>query len=192
MQAIILRAIAFKERDLILQILSNELGKISVFAPRQRSSGKQGQSRLEVFDSGKIELGPRHGELYTLKHFKPISSFPHIRDSLNKLTLGSFICEATSLILADENESDSALYHELEHALHEISSVGDLKLALRVSQAYLLSLLTHSGLVEAEKYNMASLNTLQKLIGIAEQHAEHRFQSRTGLEQVFKLLKATA
>jgi DNA repair protein RecO len=188
-QGIVLRTTAYRDKDSIIQILTNELGKISVFGRRNKTSRKQSASAIEPLDWGSIELTDKKGDLYELKFFKPLSSFPQIRNSLSKLSLASFCCECSDFLTTEENPDDLSIFNELLTVLKALVISKELKAELKASFIYTKFLLQHSGILAENSFNKASLKSFQQMIDLIQAHSERKLKTRDALNLLFKELK---
>lgn len=65
---LILRKIEYAESDLVVQVLTDTLGQISVMARSARASKRRFSGGIEAFHGLRLQIEePRHGELYRLR-----------------------------------------------------------------------------------------------------------------------------
>ncbi len=188
MHGIILRAYPSGDSDLVLRVLTEERGKISVFARAARRSKKRFNAIPEPLDLGRFELSPARGDLYGLKSYFPQTSFPDLRNSLNKLSLASFVCESCDALLV-EDDSHKSFYEALKEHLRLIDQSPNLRETFRHAYACVEDLLGYTGYLSLEEREVPSWNQLVKKIKLIEEISEKQLLSKTILPDILKELK---
>lgn len=123
-QVFMLRAVPYGERDVIVTLLSRELGRVSAMAKNARTS-KRFSGGLELFRRADAILEVRPGrEMHLFLEMQIERSWPKIEASYEKITLGSY---ATELLreLAREEQPGEELFELLERFYDELSAADD-------------------------------------------------------------------
>jgi DNA repair protein RecO (recombination protein O) len=83
--ALLLRAVDYRDADRILTLFSAERGKLSAIARGAKSSRRRFAGALEPYTLIKVELEPGKGELFTLKHAEIVRVFPALLGDLTRM-----------------------------------------------------------------------------------------------------------
>lgn len=192
LEGTVIRSYPSGDSDLVIRILTRELGKIAVFAARARSSGKRRGTSLEVFDTGVFTIRERRGGLASLNNFKPTQSWRDLRENLNKLGVASVICESFDILIREE-QSHSAengdLYEILNLGMTAVNEAGELKEILKAGYVTLSSLLAVTGYQDSSKVAVPSAKNLLLLIDHLERCAEKQLLSKGALQSSLAELK---
>jgi len=183
-EAIVLRTYASGDKDLVVRVLSPTLGKISLFAKSNRGGRRHGVL-LEPLDRGVFDLNTRKGDLYTFRSFKPSSSSPLIRSSLNKLALATCLCETLDALLPEDSGSDDTLYPTLINALEELSQAKNLANELKIAFIFLHQTLSFSGFVDISNIS-PSLKNFLALLNKIEVASEKKLLSKSAVLDALK------
>lgn len=100
-QGIILRAVKYKENDLILTIFSRKLGKISAIAKGARRSKSPLISSCQVFAYSNFTLKKR-GDMYTVNQSEIIKTFYEISYDLDIFSYATYIMQLIDYNLEQE------------------------------------------------------------------------------------------
>jgi DNA repair protein RecO (recombination protein O) len=87
--ALVLRAVDYREADRILTLFTQELGKVSAIARGARSSKRRFAGALEPYAVVRVELEGGKGELMTLKGAKLERVFPAILADLGRMEVAA-------------------------------------------------------------------------------------------------------
>jgi len=126
--AIVLRHGAYGESDLIVSLLTSELGVLRGYARGARKSIKRFGSALEPFSQIEIRWQPGRGELLTLLDADLIASRQGLRRSLTNLALAGYAVEVFEMLL-QAGEEQPELYLLLQGYLDYLAAQGDPALA---------------------------------------------------------------
>ena len=91
-KGLILRETAYKEADVMLTVLTECAGKLSVVARGAKRKGSRVSAAIQLFAYSEFTLYENGGR-YTLNEAEPIELFYGIRDDLIKLSLASYFSE---------------------------------------------------------------------------------------------------
>jgi DNA repair protein RecO (recombination protein O) len=123
-QVFVLRAVPYGERDVIVTLLSRELGRVSAMAKNARTS-KRFAGGLELFRRAEAILEVRAGrEMHLFLEMKVERSWPRIESSYEKITVGAY---ATELLreLAREGQPGEELFSLLERFYDTLEGCED-------------------------------------------------------------------
>lgn len=186
--AIVLRARPYRDSDLMAQLLTPTLGKISVIGRHARGSKRRFPSSLDLFDRGTARIArDRKGGL-SIKEFTPSHSLIRLRGDLDKLTLASLLCESFDLVLQEDSGSGQAqLFEVLDLALNAIEEAGDLRTSLRASVVALHSLVGREGIADLSTHTPGS-RMLKSILDAIEDFTERRLLTRSAVASLVERL----
>lgn len=188
--AIVLRARPFRDSDLMAQLLTPTMGKVSVIGRHARGSKKRFPSSLDLFDRGVARLSREKNGALSVKEFTPSHSLVKLRANLDKLTLASLLCESFDLVLQENTGEDSSeVFEILDLSLNAIDEASDLRTALRATLVALVSLCKREGLVDLSAHPPGT-RTLNASLDAIERFSEKRLMTRSALEPVIKAIGA--
>lgn len=137
--ALMLRAVDYREYDKILTLLTAEYGKISVAIRGVKKAGAKLKFAAQPFCFAEYILAKR-GDKYTVTQVSEAESFYELRTDINKFYCACAVCEA-ACALTYEGDDCSALFYLSIDALTRMCG-GDESLALI---KFMLSALGESG-----------------------------------------------
>jgi len=164
----------YGESDLIVTILTPEIGKIRCMGRHARNSRKRFASGLDIFDQGRFVISGGRGDLLNLKSASPSPSFLRIREDLDKLTCASLVCEVLNRLPSEhQDQKNQQSFFELIHlSLEAINEAVSTKGALKAVCICLANICKEHGIgrplseVEAgSKLLRQMMNTLEDLTG---------------------------
>lgn len=122
LKGIIVATFPYSEADLILRIITRDLGKVSAIAKHVRKSKARFSGSLDLFDRGVFSLSKGRGSLSVVSSFSREPSFQELRNNLTRFALASVLTESFDLLVV-ENIPDARLYYEaLEDGLSCLDS----------------------------------------------------------------------
>jgi DNA repair protein RecO (recombination protein O) len=83
--ALLLRAVDYRDADRVVTFFTHELGMVSAIARGARASKKRFGGLLEPYLVVRVELEPSRGELMTLRRAEPVRAFPGILSELARM-----------------------------------------------------------------------------------------------------------
>ena len=145
--ALLLRAVDYRDADRIVTLLTRDSGKRSAVARGARRSRKRFGGGLEPCCVVRVELGPSRGELWTLSRAAPLRVFPALVADLRKIALAGaclgFVREVTVV-----GEPVPALFDAIVRLFERLSE-GPASGALLVAfEAHALGALGHAPLLD--------------------------------------------
>jgi recombinational DNA repair protein (RecF pathway) len=184
--ALVLRVVPYRDSDLMAHILTPSLGKLSVIARHARGSRKRFPSSLDLFDRGSARLTLEKSGAVGIKEFGPSHSLKRVRDSLDKLTLASLMCEAFDLILQEDggDASSPEFFEILDLSLNALDEANGAKECLRATYIALTSLTQRAGIVDLSRTPPSS-KALVHLMGAIEAFCERPLMTRSTLDALF-------
>jgi recombinational DNA repair protein (RecF pathway) len=179
--AIVLRARPYRDSDLMAQVLTPTLGKISVIGRHARGSKRRFPSSLDLFDRGTARIARERKGGLSIKEFTPSHSLIKLRDDLDKLTLASLLCESFDLVIQEDSGCGHAqLFEVLDLALNAIEEAPDLRTSLRATVVALQSLVSHEGIADLSAYAPGS-RMLNGVLDAIEHFTERRLLTRSSV-----------
>ncbi len=116
MQAIVVNTVDYGDADRIVHLLTAEQGRVSAMARGARKSRRRFVGALELGNRLDVELKKGRGDLFTLIRADLDHGRPHLRKSLEGITLGAYLCEFGGG-LARSDHAEPRLYGLLDVAL---------------------------------------------------------------------------
>ncbi|MBF0474968.1 MAG: DNA repair protein RecO [Deltaproteobacteria bacterium] len=132
---IIIRSVLYGESDLILTILTPDMGKIPAIAKGAKRSKKRFPGGLNILYHGSMQLAPgkKSDNLYRLDGFDVAGTFSEIQCDYHKVTVASFMLELTEALTV-EGDSCRKSYGLLLEALTAVEDCADLSKTLIMFQ----------------------------------------------------------
>lgn len=190
--AIVLRARPFRDSDLMAQILTPSMGKVSVIGRHARGSKKRFPSSLDLFDRGTARLAREKNGALCVKEFTPAHSLMKMRTNLDKLTLASLLCESFDLVLQENTGEDSSdIFEVLDLALNAIDEADEIRVALRATVVALTSLTKREGIIDLSSLTTGS-RALNANLDAIERFSEKRLMTRSALAQMIERASKSA
>lgn len=186
--AIVLRARPYRDSDLLAQLLTPTLGKISVIGRHARGSKKRFPSSLDIFDRGTARIGKDRSGALSVREFTPSHSLVKLRHDLDKLTLASLLCECFDVLTQENAEpAGSALFELLDLSLNAIEEAEELRPCLRATCVALSSLLRIEGLADINS-NIPGSKMLNTILNKIEHFSERHLLTRTSVLAIINRL----
>jgi DNA repair protein RecO len=186
--AIVLRARPYRDHDLMAQILTPTLGKISAIGRHARGSKKRFPSSLDIFDRGTARIGRERKGALCIKEFTPAHSLTKLRGDLDKLTLASLLCESFDLVVQEHSgDTYPKLFEVLDLALNAIEEAPDVRQALRATLVALNSLVSLEGIADLSAQTPGS-RMLNCALNAIENFAERQLLTRSSVTGIIARL----
>ena len=119
--AVVLRSWKLGESDRIVSLMTQSNGKIRCVAKGARKTKSRFGSRVEPTNHLEVQLYRGKGDLDTLTQVETIDRFPSLREDLELFARASSMLEAVDFV-AQERESNQALYTMLARAIHTVAN----------------------------------------------------------------------
>ena len=117
---VVIRARQTGDHDVLLTILTAEMGRISVLSKGSKSLKGEQRAISQLFTHANFEVYQK-GDLYILKGGTPLHTFYQISDDVVSYSLASYLC-SLAYELTDEGEAAGAMTRLLLNALYSISN----------------------------------------------------------------------
>jgi DNA repair protein RecO (recombination protein O) len=137
--ALMLRAIDYRENDKILTLLTAETGKITAGIKGVKKSGAKLKFAAQPFCFAEYILS-KTGERYTVIQASEIESFYDLRTDINKFYAASAVCEG-ALAATYEGEDSGRIFYECIHAITDMCNNDESDALIK----FLLNLLSICG-----------------------------------------------
>jgi len=180
---IVLRAIPSGDSDLIVHIVSPENGRLTAVAPRMRKANQRSGVRLDGFDLGTFELKRGRSNLPTIGLFIPQSSWPEIRENLDRITATSCICESILMLLPEGSISDDGLFEITIDSIQKLCKTSEIREILAILLQSLEKILTSTGYMQ-EFSSKGGAKRLAYLLSAIEEVGESRLVTKSAVEQI--------
>ena len=102
-RALVLRQVDYGEADRIVSLLTADRGRVETRIPQARRSRKR-FGGLDLFVLAEVRFSPRKGAP-RLEEARPLRSFTHIRDDLERLALAAYAAELLLQASAEDHHS---------------------------------------------------------------------------------------
>lgn len=125
-RGIVLATTPVRDADLIITVLSPDLGKISCVVRGARGSKKRFLGGFDLFDAGNFKLTRSATEesLYNLSAVRDREPWPLLRQDLDKFSFAIYCLEITAGLAADGDSAAGELYAPLYTSLRMINRAG--------------------------------------------------------------------
>lgn len=109
-EGIVVREVKYGDNGRILTLITKDLGKISVSAPRSRSNKSGLLVAAQLFSFSHFTLF-KSGEksLYQINEASVIEPFHLLRESLDRMAYASYFCEVARMIVQENNPEPNQL-----------------------------------------------------------------------------------
>ncbi len=147
-EAIVIKAINFRDADKIITFFSRDYGKIQGIAKgirkiRTKYSGKLDLfNRVNVIFFQKIENPQQNQPLLRITQVDVVEVFPQLKDDFNKIIGASYIAEFLHRVFEDHDASHAPVYALVCHALRTLAASQNIRVIL---PAFEVKLLAHLG-----------------------------------------------
>ena len=136
--AVVVRTRALRESDLVVVLVTPNLGKVSCIARGARKSRKRFAGGLPVGAVGEARVAPGRGSLWVLEGFVPQRDHGHLGRDLELFAYVAYLCELADE-LSVEHERDATLFAILVEAIELCTSAGCDPARLRAFELRLLA-----------------------------------------------------
>ncbi len=188
-EGIVIRLYPSAEADLVLRVITREVGKISLLARSARKSKKRFRNPLDLLDHGSFEVRPGKGSLLLVESFTPAPSLRQLREDLNKITAASVLCDCCDLLIHEAAEDTGEIFSTMTLALEAIDRSTSVRETLKALYFAVAHILNVSGYGTAQSEGAPSVNKLRKLLSFVEECAERKLESKSALSLVTDALK---
>ena len=136
-RAIVLRAVPYRDADLILTLYTRERGRLSALARSARKSKRRFGSALQLFTISQLELRSRGGELWTMTNAEPVVSYAQLALDMASYAHASYGTELVRELTAAE-QVEPGLFELIVALYDELEQRGPLPMVLRAFELALL------------------------------------------------------
>jgi DNA repair protein RecO (recombination protein O) len=145
LNVIILKQSDYREKDVLLSVLSREYGKISFTAAGARKITSRNSASLLPYTSARFLFDYHPGRtMFHLRTAETISLRRHLHEDLNASAAAAVLCEcADALLLPGEQSASAQMYDLLEKGLDRLDHGDDMTSVLAL---YLADVLRISGM----------------------------------------------
>ncbi len=119
-RGVVTRSVQYKEKDMIITVLTAEEGLITVYCHGAKSNKSRFLTSVRLFCYSDFVL-TKKGDFYYLKEADYIEAFFNIVNSMDKLFLGQYFLEAVNEVCV-EGEDQSKILRLLLNSLYALSS----------------------------------------------------------------------
>ena len=181
---IVIRTYPCGEADLVVRLMTKGRGKLALYAKSARKSQKRFGSGVDLFDSGSFKYSIREStpdSLGMIEEYIPAPRFRALRDSFEKLSVASLLCECCDLLTPEQGHAEDEIFEALQLGLRAIEEAEDLKEALRGCYLAIYGMASSAGVVVLEEAPAPSRNSLLKLISTVSRYAERPVMTKSSV-----------
>lgn len=178
-KALIIKAVPYSDKDMIVHLLGEGSGKLAVFARGCRGSKKRFPGGVDPTTFVKVELKKGKGNLPSLLGTENLFHLNNLNSSLNRISASFLLCECIDLLVAEHQVVDG-LFASAVNSMIELDDKA--KTPLASLQNGLKDLLRITGFL-----NPTESLSLEKLIQRIEYTAGRGLNSK---ETVLKSLSS--
>ena len=182
----------YLDSDLILRVVCQGEGKVSLLAKYARKSSKRFGVQLDIFDCGKIEAEAGRGSLMILKSFIPLQSFGNLRMSLEKMTAASVVCECFDFLLHEDVPDEVDIYELLRLSLTGIDQEQTPAAIAAIAFETIVRLLSASGFGARSEFEPRGTKAFERALTRVEEVANRGLKSKGHLGILLGQLKPQA
>lgn len=186
-EGIILRTYPYRDRDLIVRVLSDQGVKRGCLANSART--KRFGTPLDVFDHGIFEVRAGRGQLLTISSFRAQQGFAQIRSDLDAFCTALTFVECVDHMLLEDGPESPESYALLLATLDQFCGISDVGHALRTLYLSIHSLLVIAGYGDPSPAP-PSTSALSALLEKFENTTERELQSKGSLKMTISSLGA--
>ncbi len=140
-EAIILKQQDYRERDVLLTVLSKEYGKLSFVANGARKITSKNASRIFPYSVVKIYFDYMPGKtMFRLRTSEMVAMHRHIHEDLLKSAAGALMCEMIDALTMSQQGQLLAEYTLLQQGLAQLDANNDVETILSLYIADILNL----------------------------------------------------
>lgn len=121
--AIVLDRVPYRERDIVLTLLTRDVGIVSALAPSARGSLRRFGAAIDLLVVSSVCIRPRRGGLASLLSAEPVRQFPGAYESLDRLEAAQACIQLARDLLRDAPASASTFDH-VAGALKRVEEAG--------------------------------------------------------------------
>ncbi|MDR2337529.1 MAG: recombination protein O N-terminal domain-containing protein [Deltaproteobacteria bacterium] len=121
--AIIINKFALKEADLILTLLSRDLGKLKAVSYGARVASRRSAGSPDLLECAVFELSPPRpsSELYVIRNISKKIIWHTLREDITRFTLSTFCLEICNLFSFEGEVETAKFFNPLYHTLNNIN-----------------------------------------------------------------------
>ncbi len=133
-EGIVLKQFDYRENDLMISVLTNQFGKLSLVARGAKKVTSKNAVTCTPYVVAEYIIDYKEEKtMYTLKNGNLIESNRHLRENLDKMNIAAVLCELTELLIPqgvwDEDMIEDS-YQLLKFCLKELNKEGSSLLPL--------------------------------------------------------------
>ena len=187
---IILNITPYSESDLVVRAMTKTHGKLSFMARHAKKSKKRFGGNLDIFQRAYFQFGSIGSGLVSLSSCNPQPSFWGIRESLEKISCASLICESLDALIPNGAGHPEVFYNVLELSLEALHQAKSNRETLRACYLGLSGMLSEAGFLDNTHVKTPSAKALMDLVKQLENSSERTFKSLPSVVQAINSLKA--
>ncbi len=187
-EGIILKIHETTNNAYILKVITEDYSLLTIYAPHAKNSKKR-YGQLDLFDWGIFTIKDNQQGIYRLQEFSAKSSFPAVRDSLDKIIVVSCVAEILEQTTPENDPSSLPSFKTFKEYLLSLEHLSELREILKSTHLCLVELLVDSGIIDSEQLAIPSSKNLIKLIQATEHYLGRQLRLRLEIEKLIKSLK---
>ncbi len=187
-EGIILKIHQTTNNALILKVITADYSLLTVYAPYAKNSKKR-YGQLDLFDWGLFTIKENQLGLYGLHEFSAKSSFPGVRNSLDKIIVVSCVAEILEQIIPENDPSSLPSFITVKDYLLSLERLTELTEILKLTHLCLLELLVDAGIVEREELATPNGKNLIRMIMETERYLGKQLKLKFEIEKLIQELK---
>ena len=147
-RGIVLSKTPLRESDLIIRVLTERYGKLSLLARGAKNSKRRFSGALDLFDSALFEFGPlkRSQDLFLLHSASQTASWTKITKEMKRFCFAALALELCDCVSVEGDRDQAQLYNSLLQALDRLNVAQSRTECLFSFVSFNISLLAFSGI----------------------------------------------
>lgn len=188
-EGIILVTYPSRESDLVLKVLTLNMGKLTLYARAAKKSKKRFGTSIDHFEHLNLEYEEQgRSTMLTLKESSTVCSYPKLREDLGRLVCASLLCEVMERIIPENSPEPETIFYLLKSAFEEFEESSEYKQTLRICYEKLYLILMFAGLIDKEP-ETPSARKLFLLIELVEEQIQAHLKSKQSVYEIINSLK---
>lgn len=188
-EGIILRLTPFRERDMMVSLLSQHSGKESLLWRSARNK-QDGSLPLDLGDIARFEVSRAVSGPAILSKIISIQSPHSARTNFDSMALLSLLIEICDQTIPEHLPDSTEIFELLSLGIRGLGETTDLKQSLRVVTLTLGSLGKILGCINFQELGEPSAKSLLQILVSFEQFIGKKLLTRSSVEEVLRGLKA--
>jgi len=188
-KGLVLASYHYKESDLILQILFEEIGKVSVIARGARKSKQRFFGGVEIFEFGLFQISKgKRGKYLQLDGVSQRIPMTGLRTNLFSYQAASLLLEIASKLINDEDPEGSKLLDPITSKLRFFATHPNKEECKSVLGYGILQICKHAGIDPSDSHNIFRSDDLTWFSLMLKENKAKTYRPEVALNRALTML----